>query len=61
MIWCGEVVLGQGGIVDEVLFYFLLSGLQGKVLFFGGKVIEVFVMDNKGFNVGSMGMILDYW
>jgi hypothetical protein len=61
MIWRGEAVLGQGGIVDEVLSHPLSSGLQGKVMFSGGKVIEVFVMDNKGLNVGSTGMTSDYW
>lgn len=61
MIWRGEAVLGEGDIIESVLSNSLSSGLRGRVLFSGGKVVEVFVMDDKGLNVASTGLTSDYW
>lgn len=52
---------GDGALVDGVLGNALSEYLQGIKLEGEGLYTEIFVMDNKGLNVGQSDKTSDYW
>jgi hypothetical protein len=59
--WRAETKAGSGPLVDKVLNN-ALSGFLKKVKEdAGGLYTEIFVMDNKGLNVGQSDVTSDYW
>lgn len=58
--WRAEKDSGSGPLIDKVLTNALSQYLQGKKESAGGKITEVFVMDDKGLNVGQSDVTSDY-
>jgi hypothetical protein len=59
--WRSETSSGNRKLVDAVLSNQLsgyLGGVKGEA---GGLYTEIFVMDNKGLNVGQSDVTSDYW
>ena len=59
--WRAQVNTGSRPLVDGILANKLSSFLKGKKAGSNGLVTEVFVMDNKGLNVGQSDPTSDYW
>lgn len=59
--WRAEVEAGSRPMIDEVLGRALSSYLASVREGSGGFVTEVFVMDNRGLNVGQSDVTSDYW
>lgn len=59
--WRDEVELGGGDMTQKTLASDLSVYLQKVVNDAGGLFTEVFVMDNKGLNVGQSGLTSDFW
>lgn len=59
--WRAEVKSGSGPLVDKVLNNDLSKFLQGIKEKSQGLYTEIFVMDNKGLNVGQSDPTSDYW
>jgi hypothetical protein len=59
--WRQEAVTGSGPMIDKVLGNSLSNYLVGVQTESSGLITEVFVMDNKGLNVGQSGVTSDYW
>lgn len=59
--WRNESVSGSGPLVDKVLTNELSVYLQGVREESGGLITEVFIMDNKGLNVGQSDLTSDFW
>jgi hypothetical protein len=58
--WRAEAKAGSGAMIDAVLANALSKFLQAKKEAAGGKISEMFVMDNKGLNVGQSDITSDY-
>ena len=59
--WRAEVDAGSKPLIDEVMNSALSKWLSAKQEEAGGMLTEVFVMDNKGLNVGQSEVTSDYW
>ncbi|MCF3640078.1 hypothetical protein LXM94_08860 [Rhizobium sp. TRM95111] len=59
--WRAEVDGGDRPTIDAVLGNAASQFLKGKQESAGGLVTEVFIMDNKGLNVGQSDVTSDYW
>lgn len=59
--WRDEVERGGGDMTQKTLSSDLSVYLQKVVDDAGGLFTEVFVMDNKGLNVGQSGLTSDFW
>ncbi len=59
--WRAEVGNGDGPLISEVLKNALSAYLQERKDAAGGLFTEIFVMDNKGLNVGQSDVTSDYW
>ena len=58
--WRSEAKSGSGPLIDKVLGAKLSKFLADKKSSTGGVVTEMFVMDNKGLNVGQSDVTSDY-
>lgn len=59
--WRAEKDAGSGPMISEVLANDLSAWLKQKKDESNGLIAEVFVMDNKGLNVGQSDPTSDYW
>lgn len=59
--WRAETASGGGKLVDAVLSNKLSGYLSGVQADSQGLFSEIFVMDNRGLNVGQSGLTTDYW
>lgn len=59
--WRAQTDAGSKPMIDAVLGNALSNYLRGKQEAAGGLVTEVFVMDNRGLNVGQSEITSDYW
>jgi len=59
--WRAETSAASQPMIDEVLGRDLSSFLKQKSEESEGLITEIFVMDNKGLNVGQSGITSDYW
>lgn len=59
--WRAEVEAGGGPMTSGVLGGALSQRLKAAVAAHGGLIVEVFVMDNLGLNVGQADLTSDYW
>ncbi|NQV98256.1 MAG: hypothetical protein HQ483_01040 [Rhodospirillales bacterium] len=58
--WRAEKKAGGGAMVDAVLGNALSAFLKDKKAASGGLITEMFIMDNKGMNVGQSDVTSDY-
>lgn len=58
--WRAEKKAGGGAMVDAVLANSLSAMLKEKKAAAGGIITEMFIMDNKGMNVGQSDVTSDY-
>ncbi|MGD1879053.1 MAG: hypothetical protein ACFB13_16315 [Kiloniellaceae bacterium] len=59
--WRAQTDAGSKPMIDAVLSNALSGYLRGKQESSQGLVTEVFVMDNRGLNVGQSDVTSDYW
>ncbi|WP_416897324.1 MAG: PDC sensor domain-containing protein [Minwuia sp.] len=59
--WRAEVKNGGGAMISEVLANAVSNYLKSQKDAAGGQFTEIFVMDNKGLNVGQSDVTSDYW
>lgn len=59
--WRAQTDAGSKPMIDAVLGNALSNYLRGKQDASQGLVTEVFVMDNRGLNVGQSDVTSDYW
>lgn len=59
--WRAETKSGGGPLIDETLGNSLSAHLAGVKASNSGLFTEIFVMDNKGLNVGQSDVTSDYW
>lgn len=59
--WRAETEKGGGPLIDKVLANDLSAFLKQIKEKSGGLYTEIFVMDNKGLNVGQSDVTSDYW
>lgn len=59
--WRAETAAGGGRLVSSLLDNKLSGYLSGVQADSQGLFAEIFVMDNKGLNVGQSGLTSDYW
>ncbi len=59
--WRAEVDGSETKLIDSVLGKPLSAFLKEKQAASGGLITEIFVMDNKGLNVGQSSITSDYW
>lgn len=59
--WRAEVNAGSRPLIDEVLGNEVSKFLAARQQDSGGMITELFVMDNKGLNVGQSEVTSDYW
>ena len=59
--WRSETSAGGGALINEILGNDLSKYLGGIKAIGGGVYTEIFVMDNKGLNVGQSDVTSDYW
>ena len=58
--WRTEAKAGSGPLIDKVLAASLSKFLADKKSSIGGVITEMFVMDNRGLNVGQSDVTSDY-
>ncbi len=58
--WRAEAKSGGGDLVNKLLENELSKFLSGKKSAHNGTITEIFVMDNKGLNVGQSAVTSDY-
>ncbi len=58
--WRAQKKAGSGAMIDGVLSNDLSGFLKGKKDAAGGVITEMFIMDNKGMNVGQSDATSDY-
>lgn len=58
--WRTEKLLGGGSLMNSKMSNELSAFLRGVKAASGGKIVEIFVMDNKGLNVGQTDPTGDY-
>lgn len=59
--WRGEIDKTEKPLINSVLNNALSKYLSEKKNASGGLITEIFVMDNKGLNVGQSDITSDYW
>ena len=59
--WRAQVDAGTRPLIDKLLSSKLSKFLKSKKEESGGTITEIFVMDNKGLNVGQSDATSDYW
>ena len=59
--WRAEVEASAKPLIDKTLGNPLSAFLRDKQAAAGGLITEIFVMDNKGLNVGQSDVTSDYW
>jgi hypothetical protein len=59
--WRAETKVSERPLIDDVLSRAISKSLLGTKNSASGLVTEVFVMDNKGLNVGQSDVTSDYW
>lgn len=59
--WRSEVSSTDKAMINKVLNNALSGYLQGKLTASNGLYTEIFVMDNRGLNVGQSNITSDYW
>lgn len=59
--WRAEVEASAKPLIDKTLANPLSAFLREKQGAAGGLITEIFVMDNKGLNVGQSDVTSDYW
>ncbi|WP_421851643.1 hypothetical protein [Oricola sp.] len=59
--WRAGVDGGDTTLIEDVLANELSDFLRSRQAESGGTITEVFVMDNKGLNVGQSDVTSDYW
>ena len=59
--WRAETKSGSGQLIGEVLANSLSAHLKGVKQGSSGLFTEIFIMDNKGLNVGQSDVTSDYW
>lgn len=59
--WRAETATGQGKLIDSLLGNELSAYLVAVQESSNGLFAEIFVMDDKGLNVGQSGLTSDYW
>lgn len=59
--WRAETSSGSGALTSEVLSKPVSDYLSNALEEQQGLVSEIFVMDNRGLNVGQSGLTSDYW
>ncbi|MCB1739016.1 MAG: hypothetical protein KDK91_01500 [Gammaproteobacteria bacterium] len=59
--WRAQAKSGSGSLIDAVLGNALSGRLKQIKESGGGLYTEIFVMDNKGLNVGQSDVTSDYW
>lgn len=59
--WRGEVDAGGGALIEASLSNDVSAFLRQIQADSGGQFTEIFVMDNKGLNVGQTDVTSDYW
>ena len=59
--WRAQTDAGSKPMIDAVLGNALSSYLKDQKNSAGGLVTEIFVMDNRGLNVGQSDVTSDYW
>jgi len=59
--WRAEAKAGGGPMITEVTSNALSQFLVGKAKASDGLFLEIFVMDDKGLNVGQSDVTSDYW
>jgi len=59
--WRSETSAGGGSLINRVLANDLSKYLKDIKAKAGGVFTEIFVMDNKGLNVGQSDVTSDYW
>jgi hypothetical protein len=59
--WQEEADSGSGPLIDGILSNDLSAFLSERKAAMEGKVSEMFVMDNRGLNVGQSDITSDYW
>lgn len=59
--WRSEVSSTDKAMINKVLNNALSGYLQGKLAASNGLYTEIFVMDNRGLNVGQSNITSDYW
>ena len=59
--WRAEVGSGHTPTIDAVLMNAAADFLRARVAETGGRITEVFIMDNHGLNVAASDVTSDYW
>ena len=59
--WKSEVTAANKPLINKVLNNATSADLKKILQASGGKYVEIFVVDNKGLNVGQTGLTSDYW
>lgn len=59
--WRAETTAANKPLINSVLNNATSAELKKIMAASGGKYVEIFVMDNKGLNVGQTGITSDYW
>ncbi|SDD93217.1 hypothetical protein [Rhodospira trueperi] len=59
--WREEAESGSGPLIDRILGNELSTLLSERKAAMEGKVSEMFVMDNRGLNVGQSDITSDFW
>lgn len=59
--WKGQTMAADKPLINGVLNNATSAELKKIQTASGGKYVEIFVMDNKGLNVGQTGITSDYW
>ena len=59
--WRAEVDASSKPLIDKVVGGDLSKFLSAKQQEAGGMLTEVFIMDNKGLNIGQSAVTSDYW
>ena len=59
--WRSQASTGSGTLIDSVLANALSSYLKSVQNDSNGLITEIFVMDNKGLNVGQSSVTSDFW
>ena len=59
--WKAETSATDKPLINKVLNNATSAELKKIMSTSGGKYVEIFVMDNKGLNVGQTGITSDYW
>ncbi len=59
--WRAETKASSKPLIDSLLGNAVSKALKGRKSASSGMVTEIFIMDNKGLNVGQSDVTSDYW